>query len=241
MLIEQIAYSNRWQQVHPAAKLLFAAFGMTAAFMATSLPEGGTVALLMLLTTVMGGGVPFTQYIKVAAPPLFFLLSSVLVVAFSFDSGFHLTPGSLEQAARLCSRALAALTSLQFLAMTTPMNQVISLLQRAKVPDILLDLVVIAYRMLSVLLDTMHGIRTAQGSRLGYSSYRASLRSLGLLTGNLMVQTLYRSSELHHAAISRNSCGPLIFLQSRFANPWRDISIAVFSGLAMLALILLLK
>ncbi len=209
--------------------------------MAPTAQNGAAVAIVMGIALVFGAGVEFRQYLKVALPPMFFLLISLAVVAFSFNGLPTVTGEGLQQAARLGSRAVAAFSSLQFLALTTPMNQIIGILQQLRCPAMLLDIMVVSYRMLSVFADTIHDVRTAQTARMGYSTYQASIRSMGGILGNLAAQSLYRSTELHNAALARNNCGPLLFLETRYKNPVRDISISAIAGSIMLALVIFLR
>jgi cobalt/nickel transport system permease protein len=93
----------------------------------------------------------------------------------------------------------------------------------------------LCYRTLFVLSEAVHETITAQSARLGYMTLTISLRSLGVLVSNLMVQVWQRSLALHTAAQSRNNDGALRFLESRYDNSRRNISIALLSGTLMIA------
>jgi cobalt/nickel transport system permease protein len=132
------------------------------------------------------------------------------------------------------------LTALLFLALTTPLSDIISLLRRCKVPDTLLDLMTLCYRTLFVLSETVHETITAQSSRLGYASMRLSLRSLGGLVANLTVQVWQRSQALHLAALARNNDGALRFLESTYAHSPQNIAIAATAGVLVIVLSVIL-
>ena len=244
MLIEQSAYANRWRRVAPTAKGLFTLAGFVAAF-AARLPSAAlVVAVLLAVVTVAGARVSVGRYLRVAAPALFFLAISCLSLAFSVSSNpaapsfgtFDLTPGGLQPIAVVGARSLGALAALLFLVLTTPLIDLIALLRRLKTPEILLEIMVLCYRMLFVFSEAVHDTLTAQSARLGYSTNRLALRSLGGLAANLTLQVWQRASDLHVAAQARNSDGPLRFLEPVFADSRRDVAIAGAAGGALVAL-----
>ncbi len=247
MLIEQSAYSNRWRRVTPAAKGIFSLCGMMAAFAAGSPGTALLVALIMVAASISGAGIPVVRYLRVAAPALFFLLASAISLLVSLEFGsatpglsFHQAEPELLRIAQACCRSLACLAALLFLALTTSLSDIISLLRRCKLPDTLLDLMTLCYRTLFVLSEAVHETITAQAARLGYATFSISLRSLGGLVGNLVVQVWQRSQALHLAAQARNSDGALRFLENRHADTGRNISLAAASGSLLVALALIL-
>ncbi|MBS1229341.1 MAG: Cobalt transport protein [Proteobacteria bacterium] len=245
MLIEQSAYANRWRRVAPAAKGVFALAGFVAAFAAATPRAAIAVAALICLVTLAGARVAVLRYLRVAAPALFFLAISCLSLAFSVDvdvsaSAFDLTPGGLQRVAEVGARSLGALASLLFLVLTTPLIDLIALLRALRTPEILLEIMVLCYRMLFVFSAAVHDTLTAQAARLGYATNALALRSLGGLAANLTLQVWQRASDLHVAAQSRNNDGPLRFLEPTFANGRRDVQVAAAGGGALIALALLL-
>lgn len=242
MLTEQSAYTNRWRRVSPVAKGFFSLCGMVAAFAAGSPRSAILVALVVSSATVLGAGIPPVRYLRAAAPALFFLcvssLSLLISVGYNHEStvgvSFNLATSEIPSIAQVCCRSLACLTSLLFLALTTPLSDIISLLRRCKLPDTLLDLMTLCYRTLFVLSEAVHETITAQSARLGYATLSRSLRSLGGLVANLTVQVWQRSLALHLAALARGNDGALHFLGSDYPNSPRTITSAVVSGILLI-------
>ncbi len=248
MLIEQCAYANRWRRVSPAAKALVALSGIVASFVARTPLAATAVVGLLATATWVGAGITVSRYLRVAAPALFFLSTSCLSLAFSLgrdaDSGalsLHLTPEGLQKVAEVGTRSLGALAALLFLVLTTPLIDLIALLRRLKTPEVLLEIMVLCYRMLFVFSDAVHDTLTAQSARLGYATPRLALRSLGGLVANLTVQVWQRAHDLHVAAQSRNNDGPLRFLEPTFAHAGRDSTLAAASGGLLIALAVVLS
>lgn len=246
MLIEQTAYANRWRQVSPAAKALFAAAVFAAAFAAGAPSSAASIAAVLMVTTVLGAGVSLISYLRVGAPALFFLALGSLSLAFSLDvvEGKPLilvAPSGWQRLAEVGARSLGALAALLFLVMTTPLIDLIALLRRLKTPELLLEIMVLCYRMLFVFSAAIDETLTAQSARLGYASPRLAMRSLGELLANLTLQIWQRAHALHLAAQARNNDGPLRFIEPVFAHARRDCCIAMLAGSALICLALVLR
>ena len=240
MLIEQSAYANRWRRVAPAAKGAFALAGFVAAFAAATPRAAIAVAALICLVTLVGARVAAGRYLRVAAPALVFLAISCLSLAFSVNvdtlssASFDLAPGGWQQVGEVGARSLGALAALLFLVLTTPLIDLIALLRRLRTPEVLLEIMVLCYRMLFVFSEAVHDTLTAQSARLGYATPRLALRSLGQLTAGLTLQIWSRAHDLHVAAQARNNDGPLRFLEPVFANTGRDLAIAAMGGAGLI-------
>lgn len=236
MLIEQAAYGNRWRRVSPAAKGAFALAGLFAAFLAHSPQNALGVALLLAASTLLGAAVPMRLYGRVALPGAAFLLLSCLTLLVSVQLDEHgaaswrYAPEMLPQVEAIAARALAALAALLSLVLTTPLPDLIGLLRRLHMPEILLDLMVLCYRMLFVFSATTRDIVSAQDARLGYSTRRRGLRSLGQLIACLSLGIWLRARALHRAALARNGDGPLRFLTPVYPQAGRDRLIALLAG-----------
>ncbi len=248
MLIEQCAYANRWRRVSPAAKALFALSGLVASFAASTPMAAVAVVCLLAAVTWIGAGVPVGRYLRVAAPAFFFLATSCLSLAFSLNLNsdgqalsFQLTPAGLQKVDEVSGRSLGALAALLFLVLTTPLIDLIALLRRLKTPEVLLEIMILCYRMLFVFSDAVHDTLTAQSARLGYATSRLALRSLGGLAANLTVQVWQRAHDLHVAAQARNNDGPLRFLEPTFAHTGRDVALAAAGGSVLIALAVVLS
>ena len=241
MLIEQAAYASRWRPVCPGAKAAFALAGLIAAFVAATPAAALLVAALLALAAVAGAGVGFGLYLRVALPATGFLALSCLslLVSLAGDGAggivWQLAPDATPRIAELAARSLAALAAMLFLVLSTPLSDLIVLLRRLRVPEVLLDLMVLCYRMLFVFSEALHDTLTAQRARLGHATARHSLRSLGLLVANLALQIWQRAHALHQAALARNGDGALRVLTPRYAHARRDTAWAAVAGILLIA------
>lgn len=243
MWIEQAAYHNHWSHVTPRAKAIFALAALVAAYIARTPSAALGVALVCVLVVWCGAGVPWRCYLRVAAAPLGFLLLSgaSLLVSVAWEPegalAWRITSHhALPEVAMVTARSVAALSALLTLVLTTPLAHLMALLRQLRLPEILLDLMVLCYRLIFVFSESCHDTLAAQTARLGFSSYGRSMRSLGLLVGSLAAQVALRARGLQWAADARCSDGSLRFLTPHFAHARRDSAIGVLAGLGVLLL-----
>lgn len=240
--IERAAYHNHWSHVTPRAKAIFALAALVAAYAARTPSAALGVALVGVLVVWRGAGVPLRLYLRVAAGPLGFLLLSgaSLLVSVAWEPGgtlaWRIAPHALSEVAMVTARSVAALSALLTLVLTTPLAHLMALLRQLRLPEILLDLMVLCYRLIFVFSESCHDTLAAQTARLGFSSYGRSMRSLGLLVGSLAAQVALRARGLQWAADARCSDGSLRFLTPHFAHVRRDTAIGVVAGLGLLLL-----
>ncbi|MBP1627074.1 MAG: Cobalt transport protein [Holophagaceae bacterium] len=240
MLFEHHAYANRWRSVSPEAKGAFSLCGLGAVFLARTPGVAFGVTLILVLVTLLGPRIPLGSYLRVAAPALGFLALSIPTLVFSLrlEGGpvFHVEPGGLLRAAQVLARSSGGLAALLLLSLSTPMSDLIALLRRLRMPEVMLDIMTLGYRMLFVLSGAVQDTVTAQSARLGYSSPRRAFRSLGSLAAGLMVQVWQRSHDLHQSALSRNNDGPLRFLEAEFPGAGRQLCISALAGCGLMVL-----
>jgi cobalt/nickel transport system permease protein len=238
--IDAAAYACRWQGVAPSAKALFALAGIAAAWLARSPATLGMLALLSALATLVGARVPLRTYLAVALAPFGFLSLSCLtmLVTPAAGGGWQWTPALLPTVAAIALRSLAVLAAVLGLMLTTPLPDLLLLLRRLHVPELLLDMMALCYRMLFVLRQAWDEGSTAQAARLGHRGWRQSWRSMGLLAGQMAVQVWQRASALQMAADARAWQGSLRFLPSAFPHARRQVVLALLAACVLLALAL---
>ena len=94
-------------------------------------------------------------------------------------------------------------TCLAFLALTTPMTELFSVLEFFKIPKIVLELAMLMYRYIFLFLDEAINMYHAQETRLGYSSLKKSVKSMGMLGSNLFIRTWLKGEQAYIAMESR--------------------------------------
>lgn len=238
MRIDDAAYASRWRAVAPSAKALFALGGTAAAWIAHGHAVLACLAAAQAAATLCGARVPLRTWLAVALPPLRFLLLSCLTMLAmpGMDGTWHWASGAVPAVARTALRSLAVLAALLGLVLATPLPDLLALLRSLRVPELLLDLMALCYRMLFVLRQAWDDGVGAQSARLGYGGWRSAWRSTGILAGQMAVQVWQRAAALQTAADARAYDGRLRFLPAVFPHARRDNAIALAAGALLLAL-----
>jgi cobalt/nickel transport system permease protein len=217
-LIDRYAYTSRIRRIDPAQKAALAALVIVLCLLLNR-PAVGLVAVgWMAVLMVCWVGVPWQVVGRVLLAEGLFLVLAVVGVALSLSTAppppaFHgvqvgllwvsTSPASLALAVLLVSRALGCAAAMNFLALSTPLVDLVELLRRLRVPVVLIDLMSVMYRFVFVLIESMQRMHTAQQSRLGYATRRAAMRSSGLLASRLFVDAYQRSTRMQTALASR--------------------------------------
>jgi cobalt/nickel transport system permease protein len=237
MLIETAAYASRWRHVAPSAKALFALAGIGAAWLAHGCAALGALAAVLVLAALLGARVSPRAYLATAMAPLGFLLLSCLTMLVGPDANgaWGWNGVMLLQVARTALRSLAVLAAVLGLVLSTPLPDLLSLLRSVRTPELLLDLMVLCYRMLFVLRQAWDDGVIAQRARLGYRGWRHAWRSTGLLAGQMAVQVWQRASALQMAADARACQGALRFLAAEFPHARAQNLRAALAGALLLA------
>ena len=236
-LMDCYAYTSRWRHRHPAEKALFAGGMLLLSFF---LPLAGLLLILLLISLValLGARIPSSLYGRVMAIPITFILigASSLLVTVSFQSG-HLHIGfeqsGIIPAIRLVARATAAASCLIFFSLTTPTADWMPLLQKLYVPAVIVDLMMMTYRLLFVFAERLSTLQQAQAARLGTLTLRSRIRTTGLIGANLFIRSLDRARRIELGMESRCYNGEIPLLP--FEN---KPSVPVLIGALLLCLVI---
>lgn len=216
--IDVCAHSNRWSRQHPGQKLLLAGGTLLLSMLLPPLSAEPIILVCMALLAVVVARVPARTYFRFLGMAAAFALIGAVplaVIASWGPSGPRLafSRQGAETATHVLLRALAAVSCLLFLAMTTPLAAVVSWLRRLRVPSEILELMLVIYRMLWLLSDVSHKMRVAQAARLGYCGFRQSCRSTGVLAALLLCRVMNRARRLETGLAARGYQGDLNVLE----------------------------
>lgn len=232
-LIDRYAYSNRLRRVDPAHKGALAVAAMMCSLLLDRLSVGLTATLWMWGMSSLVAGLPALAVGRLLLAEGLFLALVVVGVAinvgqaplegsfWSWSLGplwLGSSPASVETAVRLAARALGCAAALSFLALTTPVVDLIDLGRRLRVPALLVDLMALVYRFIFALLDSLTRMRVAQECRLGYATVRLSLASAGVLGSRLFLDAFLRSQRLQRSLEGRGYCGELRVLPAIYGR-----------------------
>jgi cobalt/nickel transport system permease protein len=249
-VIDRYAYRNRLRLVNPAYKLMLTICTIGLALTLDRIPVGLLAVVWMLGLTIGWAGLPWRTVITLVFGEGLFLALTVVGVAVSFNivpvatAGWQwnagplwvsTSPTALDLAGRVIARSLGSIAAMNFLALTTPLVDIVELLRRIGVPALLVDLMATIYRSIFTLLDSMERMYTAQNTRLGYVGTLRAMRSAGTLASRLFIESYWRASRTQLALESRGFQGELRVLPLCYQRDARLIGAGVLMAISMLA------
>jgi cobalt/nickel transport system permease protein len=229
--VDRYAYANRINRLHPGYKAGLAALAIGVCLASGQPAIGLAVLVIMVGLAILWAGVPASPVLRLLAGQGAFLVAGVAGVALSVgqdagSAGLALGPlvigvrgDSLGAAATLLARAAGCAAAMNFLALTTPMVAIVDLLRALRVPELLIDLMTLVYRFSFAMLDALERMVQAHEVRMGFSGWRAGLRSSGRIGANLFVETFRRGRRLELALQARAWDGPLRVLPGVYEHP----------------------
>lgn len=205
------------------------------------------MTIIILWHTKIGVG----GYIRLLLIPAAFITISTIsiIVSYGTDIGdalvhlpllngyFYITKEALILGANIFFKVFGAVSGLYFLSLTTPIGEIIEVLRRCHVPELILELMYLIYRFFFLLLNISRKQHNAISSRLGYVDYKTGLRSFGMAAANLLVLSLKKSDEFYCSMESRGYEGTLKFLSEKRSIAKNQIA---YLGLYLIIVILIL-
>lgn len=111
----------------------------------------------------------------------------------------------------LGSRVIGAVSVVLLLGSVTPAHKIFHALRWFKVPEAWVEIALLIYRYSFTLADQTVDVAEAQKLRLGYSSVRKSISSMGVLTGTVITRSMDQAMRTYEAMTLRGYHGKLIF------------------------------
>ncbi len=250
--IDSICYASRLRNVNAAVKFWFSILTLALCVAGRSVCISLLVLLVNSLLITARSGLAWKRYGKLLAAPLTFLLLATAAIvisisrrplsAFAISAGsWYVTAGwdSLAYGGRLMLTALACVSCLYFLSVTTPVTDIPGVLESLRCPRLFLELMLLIYRYIFLLLSLASVLTTAQQSRLGNRDFRTSLRSFGALGQALFVQSIVRSRLSWQAMESRCYQGQVNVLHPKQPVKKSQVLLTALFELLLLALVII--
>ena len=226
MIIDKLAYSSKLRYKSPMLKMIFAVGTLLICVASHLLAVSAIILLSMAALTIVFSRVSMSHYVRLMSIPLGFLILSTISIALNISDtpldffsiaigGKYLVASStsLLEGIRLVMVALASVSCLYFLTLTTPMIDILAVLRNLHCPKIIVELMMLIYRYIFVVLDMASAIKTSQNCRLGNKDFMTELRSVGQMLTVLLIRSMNRSSYLFDAMESRCYNGEILVLE----------------------------
>jgi cobalt/nickel transport system permease protein len=216
LAIDVAAWSSPWRFRSPGDKLLLSLGLVLCALVLPPWPGCPLVVAVAVGLAVGPAGVGWRVLGRAARGAAAFIVLGAAGIAITWQpgvgatpTGLAVTPASASDALRTAAHAVAGTAAMLLLATTTPVSDLLAWCRRRGVPDVVVDVAGLVYRLLFVLLSTAQAVRAAQVARLGYASRAATLRSAAALTAAVLTRAWSRARRLEDGLAGRGLDGPL--------------------------------
>ncbi|GAA4742863.1 cobalt ECF transporter T component CbiQ [Modestobacter marinus] len=204
LAIDDAAWASAWRLRSPADKLLLSGGLVLAALVLPAWPGSVLVGLAAVVLALGPARVPARTFGRAVRLPLAFILIGALTAVVQVgDGGLGWAPDAAAQAGGLVAHAVAGSAAVLLLATTTPMSDLLPALHRLRVPDAVVEVASVTYRMLFVLLTSLSTIREAQAARMGHAGLRNTYRSSGMLAAAVLTRSWDRARRLSDGLAGR--------------------------------------
>lgn len=251
MLIDQFSYRSKLRKVNVMEKLFFSMTTLLLCILNRSFVSAILVLLCNGWLTVKKSGTPLRQYVRLLKMPAAFLFLSTLAVliniskipldAYALPIGSYYITGSTESLVfglRLILSALAAVSCLYFLSLSTPAADLIGVLQKMRCPSLFIELFLLIYRFIFVLLSEASAIRISQEARLSNRNLKTAVHSFGGMASSLFIRAMKRSRRLYDAMESRCYDGTIRVLSEEYPPRKQEIVYIILFELLLLCLLI---
>jgi len=215
-LLEDLAQKNGLREVNTYIKLITGLGAIILCLLSTSFISPLFIALILSCSILILARVETKTYAELFIVPLGFAVMSVTGIILIYGGhdifwqgdimpwlSVSVTRESINQGVFVFCRIVGGMSAMIFIALTTPMTDIFIVLRRFRVPESVIDLMMIIYRTIFILMDQVIQIYHAQVMRLGYSCYRESVRSLAVLCGAAFIASWDAGDDLIRAMDAR--------------------------------------
>ena len=247
--IDACAYESRIKGINAGLKAAVAITTLLLCIGTGDVFISVSVFLSMGAVTIFLGGLSTKKYLALLKIPVVFLILGTVAIAVGVSPvpagrfyvslpGFYLylSEEGAVLSARLVLKAMASVSAMYMLVLSTPASEIINLLGKLHVPKLISELMNLIYRFIFVMMDVQSSMKQAAESRLGYHNFLTSCKSFGGLGANLFIVSLKKAGTYYDAMTARCYQGELIFLEEK--KPVKAKEAAAAAGYIALLLLL---
>lgn len=247
--LEYYSYNSKINSWNPHLKFWYSMVLIVLGIILSNIYISISIVFICGFITIFLGKISLKKYIDFFKVPIIFLLISVAVININFSKNItdfyyfnirelyiYTTDENIKKSCILFWRALSGVSSMYMLALSTPLNEIIYVMKKARTPKIIIELMYLVYRFIFIMRDSYKSMRKSIESRLGFRDYRISLLSFGKIISNILIVSLRKSNSFYDAMESRGYKGEIrFFIKEKRINK----KVIIGMGLSIIYLIVL--
>ncbi len=247
LVIDDAAWASPWRRRRVSEKVFLSLGLVLTALLSEPWPGCTLVAAAALVLMLGSARIRPALVLAVMTAPMAFLLIGTLPVAAIWHGlddmawgnlgwqtrGFavgplRFNPDSVTTAASLWAHSLAGTLAFILLATTTPMVDLLGWFRKLRVPDALIEIASLTYRLLFLLLGSTIAIRQAQHARLGdAANWRRRWSTTASTIGSVLLMTYQRATRLQSGLEGRGYEDALLTLAPKRPRSWQFVLLSV--------------
>lgn len=240
--IDFYAYNSKLRDMNSTFKVSLSMLTLVLCI-ALNNPYVSTVVIMaMAYLTIIKGGLSLSCYLSIMTIPLSFILLGTFTIGIDFSAqpigqynlylGFcyvFTSLGKLKTMLFLILKTFAAISAMEMMTLSTPSSEIISVIQSAHVPKLIIELMNIIYRYIFILFDVNIKMRNSADSRLGFCDIKTSWYTFGNIASNILIVAFKKADAYYNAMEARCYDGELTFLEEvKKVKPIQITKAAVF-------------
>ena len=192
---------NIFTAIDPRIKIIFSG-AMVILILTSQVFYVGLLALALSVISLICIKIPWKVILLRMSEPLGIALTIMLIKIFFYHDQFL-------DALLLASKIFGSTSIMLFLSLTTSLDKLLAAACWFKAPRVWVEICLLTYRYIFVLWEDAATVMDSQKVRLGYCGIFRSLRSLGVLSGAIIIRAYDQSVATYEAMLSRGyNCLP---------------------------------
>lgn len=208
MSIDQIAYNNNFTNKNPRAKMLLGFLLIIFSLVFENVYFHAALTLLIIMALKFYGGISFRSILRLYKIPLGFLFISIAVILINITKDINnvkhyiiigrfyvgTTAENINTAINTLSRSIACLSSTYFIALSTPINQIVKIFKDIHLPRIFVEQFILIYRYINVFMTEYKDMEVALTLKHANIGFYQKIKSTAMIGSKLFIKmmTSYR-------------------------------------------------
>lgn len=209
--IDIIAHNSGLSNINPCFKCFFAVTALLLSITLGNMYIYIFTFAVMSLLTVAAGKIHLHCYIWLLCLPLVFIILSTLTLVFDINNGIRFSQLGAVEALYAFAAAMSGISCMYALALSTPISDIIYVLEKIKLPAILIELMYMIYRFIFVISAISYDMIAAARARRGFKNFRCSIETFAHIAKNLLICSLKKSNDFYNSLTARGYKGRLAF------------------------------
>lgn len=203
-IIDIVSNSNKFTNIDYRIKMMVGILMLTISLITNNIYVQLGIIIFIMILLILFAGISPKIILRIYKIPLGFIVMSIIVMIlgisndstkyyYSLNIGKYfigISKAGTVVAIKTLFRTLSAISSTFFISLTTPLQQQIKGYKLIRIPDVIIQQMVLIYRFVSVFFKEMNEMEDAITLRTGYKNRKLWLKSSAVLASSLFMRIM---------------------------------------------------